>query len=136
LSNCIGELRQALGDSARAPRFIQTVHRRGYRFLAPVTVPAPPAVPPAGPARPGAPAPPLPSSAVLPPLFVGRAAEVATLRHGLAQALRGQRQVVVVSGEAGLGKTTVVDAFLATLPPEPPVGVAWGQCLAHYGAGE
>jgi DNA-binding winged helix-turn-helix (wHTH) protein len=28
LSNCIGELRQALGDRAQAPRFIQTVYRR------------------------------------------------------------------------------------------------------------
>jgi DNA-binding winged helix-turn-helix (wHTH) protein len=32
----IGELRRALGDTAQAPRFIATVHRRGYRFLAPV----------------------------------------------------------------------------------------------------
>ena len=33
LSVCIRELRQALGDDARAPRFIETVHRRGYRFI-------------------------------------------------------------------------------------------------------
>ena len=32
----IGELRRALGDTAQAPRFIATVHRRGYRFVAPV----------------------------------------------------------------------------------------------------
>jgi class 3 adenylate cyclase len=32
----IGELRRALGDAAQAPRFIATVHRRGYRFVAPV----------------------------------------------------------------------------------------------------
>jgi predicted ATPase len=74
------------------------------------------------------------------PLLVGREAELAALRQALAQALRGQRQVVLVSGEAGLGKTTVVDAFLATLAPdlapEPPLWVGWGQCLAHYGAGE
>jgi DNA-binding winged helix-turn-helix (wHTH) protein len=48
LTNCIGELRRALGDTAQTPRFIQTVHRRGYRFLAPVTVLAPPAEPPCG----------------------------------------------------------------------------------------
>ena len=34
----IGALRQALGDTAQTPRFIATVPRRGYRFLAPVTV--------------------------------------------------------------------------------------------------
>src|SRR5262245_11931374 len=45
----IGELRRALGDTAQAPRFIATVHRRGYRFLAPVTE-YPEAVP--DPARP------------------------------------------------------------------------------------
>src|SRR5215510_14843234 len=32
----IGELRRALGDMTQAPRFIVTVHRRGYRFVAPV----------------------------------------------------------------------------------------------------
>lgn len=33
LTFCIVELRKALGDDAKAPRFIETVHRRGYRFL-------------------------------------------------------------------------------------------------------
>lgn len=125
LSNCIGELRKALGETAQAPRFIQTVHRRGYRFLAPVTV----LESLAAPARPLAPPPPLSPSPPLPlpppalaPLLVGREAEVAALHQRLAQALRGQRQVVLVSGEAGLGKTSVVDALLASLAPEPPCG--------------
>src|SRR6266540_5820579 len=39
----IGELRRALGDTVQAPRFIATVHRRGYRFLTPVTQDGPPA---------------------------------------------------------------------------------------------
>src|SRR5712692_10092645 len=33
---CIGELRRALGDKRRTPHFIETVHGRGYRFIAPV----------------------------------------------------------------------------------------------------
>ena len=37
LKVCIAEIRKALGDPARAPRCIATVHRRGYRFIAPVT---------------------------------------------------------------------------------------------------
>jgi DNA-binding winged helix-turn-helix (wHTH) protein len=60
LTEAIGVLRQALGDSASGAEYIQTVHRRGYRFVAPiridaqsapasaptlVTPPEPPAVP-------------------------------------------------------------------------------------------
>src|SRR5262249_18424560 len=33
LTSCIQELRGALGDNARRPRFIETLHRRGYRFM-------------------------------------------------------------------------------------------------------
>ena len=33
----IREIRKALGDDPRTPRFIETAHRRGYRFIAPVT---------------------------------------------------------------------------------------------------
>src|SRR6202047_1356277 len=36
LNTAINQLRNALGDSATNPRFIQTVPRRGYRFIAPV----------------------------------------------------------------------------------------------------
>jgi len=41
LTNCIAELRQALSDHARRPRYIATGHRRGYRFVAPLLPPAP-----------------------------------------------------------------------------------------------
>lgn len=41
LVQAISEIRSALGDDAREPRFVQTVHRRGYRFVAPVERPAP-----------------------------------------------------------------------------------------------
>ena len=41
LAQAVSELRQALGDEAGDPRYIKTVARRGYRFVAPVTaVPA------------------------------------------------------------------------------------------------
>jgi DNA-binding winged helix-turn-helix (wHTH) protein len=36
LKTCLAQIRQALGDRARAPQYIATVHRRGYRFVAPV----------------------------------------------------------------------------------------------------
>ena len=36
LNYCIRHLRRVLGDDARCPRFIETLPRRGYRFIAPV----------------------------------------------------------------------------------------------------
>jgi DNA-binding winged helix-turn-helix (wHTH) protein/TolB-like protein len=36
LAYCIGELRSALGDTAGNPRFVQTLPRRGFTFIAPV----------------------------------------------------------------------------------------------------
>jgi eukaryotic-like serine/threonine-protein kinase len=44
LNFCIRQIREALGDTADAPRFIETLPRRGYRFLLPVETP--PAVEP------------------------------------------------------------------------------------------
>ncbi len=57
LNFCIKEIRRALGDSASSPRFVETVPRRGYRFLRPVRTdeeaPEPPqASPPPPPAPP------------------------------------------------------------------------------------
>jgi len=59
LKGCIREIRRALGDDAQAPRFIETAHRRGYRFIASAgsshaTAPSPPGLPgPAPLATPG-----------------------------------------------------------------------------------
>ena len=36
LAYCVGQVRTALGDSADNPRFVETLPRRGYRFIAPV----------------------------------------------------------------------------------------------------
>jgi DNA-binding winged helix-turn-helix (wHTH) protein/TolB-like protein len=41
LAYCIGQLRAALGDTADNPRFVQTLPRRGFRFIAPVEKAAP-----------------------------------------------------------------------------------------------
>jgi Tol biopolymer transport system component/DNA-binding winged helix-turn-helix (wHTH) protein len=38
LTEAIGVIRQTLGDDPQQPQFVQTVHRRGYRFVAPITV--------------------------------------------------------------------------------------------------
>src|SRR5258708_29181295 len=41
LNTAVNKIREALGDSASAPRYVETVASKGYRFLAPVTLQAP-----------------------------------------------------------------------------------------------
>jgi DNA-binding winged helix-turn-helix (wHTH) protein len=52
LNYCIRQLREVLIDDAKAPRYIETIARQGYRFVAPVDVGNLPAAVPA-PAVPG-----------------------------------------------------------------------------------
>jgi len=52
LATAVKKLREALGDSADNPRFVETLPRRGYRFIAPVDVGAIHELPPAGTAAP------------------------------------------------------------------------------------
>ena len=129
LTVCIHELRQALGDSAQTPRFIETVRGRGYRFLPPVTIPTP------SPARPEA-APAFHHLSPSAPPLVGREAELSRLHHSFAEARRGERQVVFITGEAGIGKTSVVDTFITHLSSEASLWIGHGQCIEQYGAGE
>ena len=49
LAEAVSFLRQALGDDPQAPRYIQTVHRRGYRFLPVLTETPPRGLTPAAP---------------------------------------------------------------------------------------
>src|SRR5262247_2891868 len=109
----VHEIRQALGDVAAAPRYLETVGRQGYRFLLGAAREAP------SPRTPG-------------PL-VGRQSEVATLAQWFERAAHGARQLVLLSGEAGIGKTTVVDMVLAHLGTGSGIRIARGQCAEHYG---
>jgi cholera toxin transcriptional activator len=63
LNTAINKVREALGDSASSPRFVETLARRGYRFIAPVQTDAPapkPEIPaPAAPTAPVRPVEPL-----------------------------------------------------------------------------
>jgi predicted ATPase/DNA-binding winged helix-turn-helix (wHTH) protein len=139
LKTCLGQIRQALGERANAPRYIATVHRRGYRFIAPVTVSERVHAAEVPFSRPYAveEQPPWPVSAShAPGLMVGREAELARLHEWWGWALKGQRQVVVVTGEPGIGKTTVVDAFAAQVWGTEPLWIARGQCIEQSGGGE
>jgi DNA-binding winged helix-turn-helix (wHTH) protein/tetratricopeptide (TPR) repeat protein len=121
LASRVKAARRAVGDSGREQAVIRTVHGRGYQFLAPVQEPAP------GPDAPGV------AGSVAP---VGREGELDRLGrlHGLAAA--GRRQVVFVTGEAGIGKSTLVEAFAAGVERAGAGLVARGQCLEQRGAPE
>jgi len=82
LTSCIQELRRALDDDAKQPRFIETRHRRGYRFVAQLSAPAAESGPPA---QPHADA--ISSIAVLPFADMSPARDQDYLCEGLAEEL-------------------------------------------------
>jgi predicted ATPase len=112
----VKEIRAALGDVAAAPHYLETVGRQGYRFLVGGDLDV--------------------SSLSIPGPIVGRQREVDTLQGWFQRAATGDRQLVFVSGEVGVGKTTVIDLWLARLAAGSEARMAWGQCVEHYGEGE
>ena len=114
---CIRDIRAALGDNAVSPQYLETVGQQGYRFLGKLDDSALVRLE-AGP-------------------VVGRQAEVEQLQKYYGRAATSARQLVIVRGEVGIGKTTVVDLFLASLMRQrSTIGTVRGQCVEHYGAGE
>ncbi|MBM4255169.1 MAG: hypothetical protein FJ147_04645 [Deltaproteobacteria bacterium] len=158
LTVCMTELRKALGDGPKKSRYITTVTKRGYRFVAEVVsseketrdwrLETSPSPSPASRLKP------------LAAPIVGRDTDIATLHNLFVKANNGQRQLVFVTGEPGIGKTTLVETFLFRIkdslksqtpnsalssPSEPapslqPLAPRWevavGRCIEHYGAGE
>ena len=116
------EIRKALGDKADKPEFIQTIPKRGYQFVAPIREETS-----EGHAD-------LRSEGLL--KMVGRDAAMAALDRSLANALRGQRQIVFISGEAGIGKTTLVDALIQRSAGTQNLRIARGQCVEGFGGKE
>jgi len=136
LSKSIGELRVALGDSFRTPRLVETVQRRGFRFIAPLSDSSAPRGTGLSVEPTGGPSPDLGVPDDVP--FVGRAEELRRLADLLAQAHAGRRQIVFVSGSAGIGKTALVEALLASpeIHAARPVSVARGSCVELHGQRE
>jgi DNA-binding winged helix-turn-helix (wHTH) protein len=136
----IRRIRLALGDTAQTPQFVATVHRRGYRFIAPVTAVEGTAAEPAEAPTSADTATRAPATLVAPthrpPPLVERQSVLRQLDGWLEEACSGRRQVVFVTGEPGIGKTAVVEAFAARVAADARVCVAWGQCVEHFGAGE
>jgi DNA-binding winged helix-turn-helix (wHTH) protein len=113
------DLRKVLGDDAGEPKYIETLPKRGYQFIAAVaeytatkarTAPGDSTTEPAT-------------------VLTGRDAELARLRGEFRSASGGQRRVVWVTGETGIGKTTLVDAFCGELESAGTAAIARGQCV-------
>ena len=119
------ELRKVLGDDAGQPRFIQTLPKRGYRFVAQVTERAA-----MGPQAAAA------VEDTQSTRIVGREEELARLKAQLRPVEGGQRRVVFLTGEAGIGKTALVDAFCRQVAPPMAARVARGQCIQGVGGKE
>jgi DNA-binding winged helix-turn-helix (wHTH) protein len=116
LTSCIQELRKALKDDPRQPRYLKTIHRRGFQFVRSLQNASRIASQlTQGKRRKFSPA---PSTRHLAPTLVGRENELWQLHEWFNKALRGQRQVVFVTGEPGIGKTTVVEMFLGQVAGE------------------
>ena len=116
----IFHLRRALDDDPKNPRFIETLARRGYRFLRKLDEPVADATPaPAG------------------TRLVGREAVLAELWQCLRQAGAGKLQVVFITGEPGIGKTAVAEEFLRQVAAsDRATRVAHGQCVEGLGSKE
>jgi DNA-binding winged helix-turn-helix (wHTH) protein/tetratricopeptide (TPR) repeat protein len=116
-------IRRVLEDDPKRPRFIETLPRRGYRFIGADSEVA------------------LPSAAVETRLaatrLVGRAQALNELNDASRSASKHKRQIVFVTGESGIGKTALVDAFLHQAAiQEPGFRIAGGQCVEGYGGKE
>lgn len=121
LRTAISDLRSVLGEDPRRPRIIETVSRRGYRFIGRLcnghTAPA--AIRSAAPP-------------VLSPM-VGRGDALDRIRTAWQLACAGSRQMVWIAGEAGVGKTTLIERFVGEVGEAHCVH---GQCLDQHGERE
>jgi DNA-binding winged helix-turn-helix (wHTH) protein len=117
----IFHLRRTLDDDPKKPRFIETLPRRGYRFVgkleAEVADEGHPSPPPAG--------------------LVGREGALAELWQCAASAAAGAPQVVFVTGEPGIGKTALVEEFQRQVARRVrAIRVARGHCVEGFGSKE
>jgi predicted ATPase len=114
------ELRKLLGDDPDEPQFIQTVPKRGYRFLSKVTTVRPESVESDNPAV----------------RIVGRDAELEKLDTDLDHTAKGNRKLIFLTGDAGSGKTALIDAFCARSCGEDGARMARGQSVEGFGGKE
>jgi DNA-binding winged helix-turn-helix (wHTH) protein/tetratricopeptide (TPR) repeat protein len=122
LPRAVAAARRAVGDTRTKARVIETIHGRGYRFVAELREAA------AGPAAPAEPAAPAPSS-----VFVGRTRTLERLERALESACAGRGRLVLLAGEPGIGKTRTAEE-IARSARERGAQVLVGRCFEGEGA--
>jgi DNA-binding winged helix-turn-helix (wHTH) protein/tetratricopeptide (TPR) repeat protein len=129
LTSRLKAARRAVGDDGKSQSIIRTLHGRGYRFIADVRI-----------CESDTFLVPIKSTSASspisrPPGFVGRDSELVRLDAALGLAMDAKRQIVFVAGEAGAGKTTLVETFLGRAR-SADILIGRGQCVEHRGSGE
>ena len=113
-------LRRVLGDDSREPAFIETVQRRGYRFVAKIASTSSEET----------------SSAPATSL-VGREQMLNELWSCFRAARNGKPEIVFLSGEPGIGKTSLANEFCRQVAErDRTVRIAVGQCVEGFGSKE
>ena len=115
LKTYVKTIRRLLEDDAHAPNFIETRARCGYTFIGQLPDRCDRASP--SPSR-----------------LIGRDDALAALQAALRAADGGQRRVMFVVGEAGIGKTRLIDEFLARAAPSEPAVLRVDCAQAQYSA--
>jgi predicted ATPase len=128
LKKAVSQIRRALSDDADRSRYIATYHGRGYRFVAPVTRTPPNAGPTLDRPKPVESGPYINYDQL-----AGREAEMMTLRAELRSALDGNPRPVVLTGEAGVGKTQLTRHFRRWAVEQSAVSL-YGRFFDYRGA--
>jgi predicted ATPase len=121
LRTYVQELRKALDDDAKHPGFIQTLPKRGYSFVARVSESS---------ALEAAKTPGNPTSDPSTAALIGRDVDLIRLQELAQLAVKGQRQLVFITGPSGIGKTALLSAFCeAFAASSPQARMACGHCV-------
>lgn len=123
LKNAVRELRQALDDDPCTPRFIETVYRRGYRFVGNLPL-----------AENSSSTSVLASDATKsrPQIPAARTHEWQQLNDYWQRACAGERQLVFIDGEPGVGKSALLTAWQEHLTDTENVLCVRGHCQQHF----
>ncbi len=143
IGTALKKLRQTLGDDAANPRYIETLSRRGYRWLLPVewqeTAAAAIGQTNLQARDVSTASVPVPSVQEKPSQvrLVGRKREFEKLNACLETMLSGHQQIVFITGEPGIGKTALVDQFAQRAARMVRgIRIVRGECLEGYGGKE